>query len=67
MKIIKYPHIEVKLTDTDSNAWSILGNVQKSLRKAQVPKEEIEQFISEAMSGDYNNMLSTAMRWVNVQ
>tara|TARA_R110000772_G_C13095583_1_gene419107 strand:- start:339 stop:542 length:204 start_codon:yes stop_codon:yes gene_type:complete len=67
MKIIKYPHIEVKLTDTDGNAWSILGNVQKSLRKAQVPKEEIEQFISEAMSGDYNNMLSTAMRWVNVQ
>ena len=66
MSITKYPNIEVELTGTDGNAWSIVGNVQRSLRKAQVPKEEIEQFVSEATSGDYNNLLATAMRWVSV-
>lgn len=63
---IKYPDIDVQLSGKDGNAFSVLGNVQRALRKGQVPSEDIEQFISEAMSGDYNHLLATAMRWVNI-
>jgi hypothetical protein len=27
---------------------------------------EIDEFIDEAMSGDYDNLLATCTRWVNV-
>lgn len=63
---VKYPNIEVKLTGTDGNAFAIIGKVKAALRKNAVPREEQEAFMKEAMSGDYNNVLQTAMRWVEV-
>ena len=63
---IKYPEIEVQLTGEDGNAFAILGTVMMALRRARVPKEQIEKFQEEATSGDYNNLLATAMKWVMV-
>lgn len=63
---VRYPKIKVKLVGTDGNAFSILGNVRRALRKARVSQEEIEAFSAEAMSGDYNHLLATCMRWVDV-
>jgi hypothetical protein len=40
--------------------------VQRALRRARVPQEEIKQFQLEATSGDYDNLLQTCMRWVDV-
>jgi len=60
----KYPNIEVQLSDEDGNAFSIIGRVQRALRRAGVPDDEIKQFAAEAMSGDYDNVLQTTMRWV---
>jgi len=62
----KYPNIEVQLTGTDGNAFAIIGKVKKELQKNKVSKEETDTFISEAMSGNYNNVLITCMNWVNV-
>ena len=62
----KYPEIKVKLTGEDGNAFSILGRVTKALRNASVSKEEREMFHAEATSGDYDHLLATAMRWVDV-
>jgi len=62
----KYPDIEVQLTGRDGNAFGILGNVQKAMRRANVSKEEINEFMEEATSGDYNDLLCTAMKWVSV-
>jgi hypothetical protein len=62
----KYPEIEVQLTGRDGNAASIIGAVSKALRRAGVPGEEIKKFTDEAMSGDYDNVLETALRWVDV-
>jgi len=56
----------VKLTGEDGNAFAILGRVQKALRKAGYSKEEVDDYLQEAMSGDYNNLLSVSMKWVNV-
>ena len=64
---IKYPNIKVKLVGRDGNAFAIMGSVKTALRKAKVPSTEIDQFLTEAMSGDYNNLLRTCMDWVDVQ
>ena len=63
---IKYPDIEVQLSDVDGNALVIMGAVTKALRRAGVDTEEIDTFRSEAMSGDYDHLLQTCMRWVDV-
>ena len=62
----RYPDIEVKLYNSDGNAFAILGAVQKELKSGGVPKEEIDLFLEEAMSGDYDNLLLTCMNWVEV-
>ena len=58
--------ITVNLIGEDGNAFAILANVQKELRKNGVPKDERDQYLSEAMAGDYDNLLRVTMDWVNV-
>lgn len=62
----KYPEIEVQLSGNDGNAYAIMGAVQKALRRAEVPQHEIEQYLNQSMSGDYDNLLRVAMNWVKV-
>ena len=64
--IPKYPNIKVKLTGQDGNAFMVLALVKRGLTKAKVPAAEIKAFMDEAMSGDYDNLLQTAMKWVDV-
>ena len=60
----RYPQIEVRLTGTNGNAFAILGKVVSTMRRAQIPKEEIDAFLEEAQSGDYDSLLRTVMAWV---
>lgn len=62
----KYPDITVQLTGQDGNAFFIVARISQALRRAGVPPEEIERFREEAMSGDYDTVLQTAMKWVEV-
>lgn len=62
----KYPNVTIKLTGTDGNAFAIIGRCSAAARKAKVPPEDIKAFQSEAMSGDYDNVLQTAFKWFNV-
>ena len=62
----KYPDIRVKLVGEDGNAFSIIGRVTKALRNASVSDEERKKFQAEATAGDYDNVLQTAMKWVDV-
>ncbi len=57
--------IDVQLTGQDGNAFAILGKVKRALRKAGATDEQIEAFMTEAQSGDYNHLLATCMEWVN--
>ena len=66
MSDVKYPEIEVQLTGQDGNAFTVMGITQKALRRAGVPKVEIDQYLEDAMSGDYDHVIQTAMAWVNV-
>lgn len=63
---VKYPQIEVQLTGEDGNAFFIIGRVGRALRKGGVDKEEIEAYTNDAMSGNYDHVLQTTMRWVSV-
>jgi hypothetical protein len=63
---MKYPDIHVRLVGTDGNAFAVLGAVRSALQRAGVSASEIEAFLDEAMAGDYDHLLATAMRWVDV-
>lgn len=58
--------IEVKLSGEDGNAFAIMSRVKKALKSAGATKEDIDTYLSESMSGDYDNLLRTAMKYVEV-
>lgn len=62
---VKFPDITVKLSGQDGNAFMIIGRVTKALRRGGASQAEIDAFTDEAMSGDYDNVLQTVMRWVH--
>ena len=62
----KYPDIEVQLTGEDGNAVAIMGRVSNAMKKAGVSQEEINAYLDESMSSDYDNLLRTAVKWVSV-
>ena len=64
---LKYPHITVRLTGRDGNAWAVLGAVNRALHENGVGKAEASSFFDEATSGDYDHLLRTVMRWVEVE
>ncbi len=60
-------NVTVQLTGEDGNAFAIMAAVKRGLQKAGASKEEITQYTMDSMSGDYDNLLRTAMEWVEVQ
>ena len=61
---VKYPHVHVKLTDEDGNAFAIIRRVQRALGDGGVCSEYIQRFTDEATSGGYDHLLQTVMRTV---
>ena len=64
--MVKYPEIEVELSGHDGNAFAVMGAVRKALSRYGVAKDEIEEYIKQSMSGDYNNLLQVADNWVTI-
>jgi hypothetical protein len=62
-----YPNIRVQLVGENGNAFVILGRVCRALKQNDVPKERIEMFRKEAVSGDYDHLLQTVLKWVEVE
>jgi hypothetical protein len=63
----KFENITVKLVGEDGNAFAILGRVTKAMKRSGVSKEDIDAFTKEAMSADYDALLQTVMKWVEVE
>ena len=61
----RYPDVQVQLTGEDGNAFAILGRTAGALRRAGVPQEEIDEYLAEATSADYDHLLQTTMGWVD--
>lgn len=62
-----YPNITVQFLGQDRNAFNLMGIVSRALADGLVSKEERNEFMEEAMSGDYNNLLRVCASWVNVE
>lgn len=62
----KHPEVTVQMAGQDGNAVAIVGRVQQALRHAGVEGAEISTFVSQALSGDYDHLLQTVIRWVEV-
>lgn len=56
----------VRLIGDDGNAFFILGKVSAALKKAGL-KEQAAEFLKEATSGDYDHLLQTAMKYVEIE
>jgi hypothetical protein len=62
---IKYPQVKVALQGEEGNAFAILGRVRKAMKEAGVSNDEIESYLKEAMSGNFDNLLQVTMKWVD--
>jgi len=60
------PRPEVQLTGTDGNAYALMGKCRQAQCLAGASDEHVESFLEEAMSGDYNHLLATCMKYCEV-
>ena len=58
--------ITVRLVGEDGNAFVIIGNVSKALKRGG-HEDLAKSFMKEAMSGDYDHVIQTAMEYVEVE
>ena len=63
---IKFPQVEVDLSSVDGNAFAIMGTVVRAMRRAKIPEESVQKYLTEAMSLDYNNLLRVTMDTVSI-
>lgn len=52
----------LKLTGRDGNAFVIMGAAQAAAKSAGWSKDEIDEYMKDAMSGDYDHLLQATMR-----
>ena len=55
------------LVGEDGNAFAIIGAVRRALRDAGAGSVIIEAFLNEATAGDYDDLLATAAKYVDVR
>lgn len=67
MTEIKYPNITISLVGQNGNAFNILGICTQAMKQANLLQTEIDNFMTEATSGDYNHLLQTVMAWFDVE
>lgn len=64
---VKFPDATVQLSGQDGNAFVIISRTVKELKRAGATKAETDEFMDDAMSGNYDHALQTVMSWVNVE
>jgi hypothetical protein len=62
-----FDNVTVELSGQDGNAFAVMAKVKSAIEKAGATQSEIENYLAESMSGDYDNLLRTAMKWVHVE
>ena len=57
--------VEVSPNGPSGNAFAVMGNVSRALKRAG-HGDKVEEYMNEAMSGDYDNLLRVTEEWVTV-
>jgi hypothetical protein len=52
------------LVGRDGNAVSIVGRTARALRRAGFTKKKIDEYRRRALSGDYNNVLTVTLEYI---
>lgn len=60
----KFPNVTVALSGEDGNVFAIMGRVTKAMRRAGISQVEINAYLKEVASGDYDHALQTTMAYV---
>ena len=60
------PKYDVTVVPFDGNAFSVMGAVKAGMQKAGAPKSEIDAYLKDAMSGDYDHLLQVSLAMVNI-
>jgi hypothetical protein len=61
-----YPDISVRLIGTDNHPMAIVAVLTKGLRDGGIGRDEIDRIVREALSGDYDHVLSTCLKYIRV-
>jgi hypothetical protein len=61
-----YPQVRVQLTGQDGNTFAILVRCQTAMRDAGCAESEVDGFVVEAISRDYDHLLRTCTSWFDV-
>ncbi len=56
---------EYDLVGIDGNAYSIMGYVQKAMKEQGFSQEEINSYLDDAKSSDYNHLLAVSMDMID--
>jgi len=59
-------NIRVRLVGEDGNAFAIIGRVRSALRRGG-REDLIEAFTREATAGDYDHVIQTCLRYVDIE
>ena len=62
----EFKHVIVNLWGVDGNSFIIMGVVKQALQRAGCPHLKISFFLSQCMSGDYENLLAVCNEWVTL-
>lgn len=62
----KKPTVQIQLSGPEGNAYVILGRASSALLDAGYTVEEKDQYIEEATADDYDHLLKTTKKWVNL-
>ena len=57
----------LKLSGEDGNAYFIIGRAIRAAKEAGWADEKIKEFQNDAMSGDYDHVLQTCMKYFDVR
>lgn len=56
--------MKYSLIGIDSNCFAILGYVEKAMKRENYSKEEIEKYVQDAESDDYQHLLYVSQKMI---
>ena len=65
----KFPNavVVVELAGPSGNAYAIMGMARKAMKREGATNAQVDQYIKEATSNDYKNLLGVTNRWVTLE
>lgn len=60
------PKYDVIAVPMDGNAFSIMASVKAAMLSAGAPRTEVDEYLKDAMSGDYDHLLQASLRMVDL-